>query len=293
MSVRMTAVAGQFYESSPKGCLKQVQQLLPNEPLTGLPARIVAGVVPHAGWVFSGDLSALVFAAIRGQQAVDTFVIFGAVHRVCASSHGLLYDSGQWGSPLGVIDVDEELAAAILDEAPDIIKADTSVHFREHSIEVQVPFIQHLFPDAKIVPLMVPPILEACEIGRSVGRVISRSDKRIVAVASTDLTHYGPSYNFTPMGIGPEAIRWAKEQNDKFFINLAVTMQADKLVESSGMYNSACGAGAVAGAVGTAVELGVVEGKLLGHTTSAEIVEKKYNQQSMDSVGYAAIVFGL
>ena len=185
------------------------------------------------------------------------------------------------------------LTAVFTKQRPDIIKADTSVHFREHSIEVQVPFIQHLFPDAKIVPLMVGPILEACEIGRAVGRVISGSDKQIVAVASTDLTHYGPSYNFTPMGIEPEAIRWAKEQNDRFFINLAVTMQADKLVESSRMYNSACGAGAVASAVGAAGELGVREGKLLAHTTSAEIVKKRYNQQSTDSVGYAAIVFGL
>ncbi|MBN1765947.1 MAG: AmmeMemoRadiSam system protein B, partial [Sedimentisphaerales bacterium] len=242
MSVRMAAVAGQFYEASPQACQEHIRQLLPEGPIDAqIPETIVAGVVPHAGWVFSGDLAGLVFASIKQQQSVDTFVIFGAVHTVMAR-RGLLYDVGQWGTPLGTIDIDEDLADAILDEGTDFISTDTGGHSREHSIEVQIPFIQYLFNQAKIVPLMVPPMAQAPEIGQAVARALGACDKKVVCIASTDLTHYGPSYGFTQMGVGPEALKWAKETNDKFFIDLTLTMQADKLVDTAQMYGSACGA---------------------------------------------------
>ena len=95
MSVRMAAVAGQFYQASAEGCREQIEQMLSSRPASAeLPERIVAGVVPHAGWVFSGDVAGQVFAAIKQQQEVDTFVIFGAVHAVMART-GLLYNTGQ------------------------------------------------------------------------------------------------------------------------------------------------------------------------------------------------------
>jgi hypothetical protein len=205
---------------------------------------------------------------------------------------GIMYDAGQWGTPLGRIDVDEELAEAILHHGDELIRADCESHSREHSIEVQIPFIQYLFEEAKILPIMVPPIARADEIGRVVGQIAAQSDKRIVCIASTDLTHYGPSYHYTPMGTGPEAIRWAKEKNDQFFIDLAMSMQADKLVESASMYNNACGAGAVAATVAAAEALGAKKGYLLAHTTSADVMAKKFHRDSEDSVGYVAIVYG-
>jgi len=295
MSVRMAVVAGQFYESSSRACREQVEAMLAQaraaEQKGELPARITAAVVPHAGWVFSGPLAAMVFAAVKQRQEVDTFVIFGAVHSVMARM-GIVYDMGQWGTPLGKIDVDEELAEEILRHGDELLLADPESHSREHSIEVQVPFIQYLFEGAKILPIMVPPIPRADEIGRMVGQVVARSDKKIVGIASPDLPPYGPSYHYTPMGTGPKAIQWAKDKNDRFFIDLALSMQADKLVESAQMYNSACGAGAVAAAVAAAGVLGAKKGYLLAHTTSAEVMARQYHRQSEDSVGYAAIVYG-
>lgn len=292
MAVRMAVVAGQFYEASQARCEAQIKEMLPAQgveiPFDG---PILAGVVPHAGWVFSGNLAALVFAAVRQRQQIDTFVIFGAVHSA-AGRAGMLYESGQWGTPLGAIDVDAELAAEILAQTPGMVEADQAGHSGEHSIEVQVPIIQHLFPDAKIVPLMVPPGARVIEIGRATARAIQQSDKNVLCLASTDLTHYGPSYYHTPMGTGSEALKWAKDENDKFFIDLALTMQADQLVTTAQSYGSACGAGAVAAAVAAASELGAEKGHLLAHTTSAEIVAEKFHQPSQDSVGYAAIVYG-
>jgi AmmeMemoRadiSam system protein B len=291
MSVRMAAVAGQFYESHPDGCRDHIAEMLEQYRAEAeLPEQIVAGVVPHAGWAYSGALAGMVFASLAGQK-VDTFVIFGAVHAV-RGRKGMLYDTGQWGSPLGTIEVDEQLAEAILAEGGELIEADYKSHSREHSIEVQIPFIQYLFPEAQIVPLMVPPSGQSGQIGEAAARAMERSGKQVVCIGSTDLTHYGPSYLFTPMGTGAEALRWAKEENDKFFLDLALSMQAEKLVETAQSYGSACGAGAVAATVAAARQLGAEKGYLLAHRTSAEITAEKYGEPGSDSVGYAAIVYG-
>lgn len=293
MAIRMALVAGQFYESSPELCRGQIEQMLPSEPICGpLPRKVISAIVPHAGWVFSGELAAMAFAAIKQQkQHVDTFVIFGAVHSV-RKNVAMVYNAGQWGTPLGRIDVDEQLAFAIINNAKELVVPDCQAHSREHSIEVQVPIIQYLFGDAKIVPIMVPPTERSADVGVEIAKIVSAGDKEVVFIGSTDLTHYGPSYFCTPHGTGPEALRWAKDSNDRYFINTAVEMQAEKLVDAAETYNSACGAGAAAAAVAAAKQLGSQQGYLLGHSTSSEIMAKRFRQQSDDSVGYATILFG-
>ena len=238
MTTREAVVAGRCYEASQSGCREQIEQMLPGGRVElELPERIVAGIVPHAGWVFSGALAGLFFAAVKQQtEAVDSFVIFGAVHSR-TSAAAMLFDAGQWETPLGEVVIDEELGGEILQSAGELIRADCSSHNFEHSIEVQVPIIQYLFPQAKIVPMMVVPFDGAHEVGRVVGQVVGRSGKKVICVGSTDLTHYGPSYYFTPQGTGDAANKWAKETNDQFFIDLAVSMQADRLVEAAGTYS--------------------------------------------------------
>ncbi len=292
MTVRQPAVAGRFYEGRPAKCLAQLQELIPRM----LPAgeiqekTIKAGIVPHAGWVFSGDVAGKVFYQISQTQEVDTFVVFGAIHAV-RTRVGLLYDRGAWETPLGQIEIDEVLSAAILEASGPAVTADTSGHTHEHSIEVEVPFIQHLFPKACIVPIMLGPRHDATQIGGAVGNVINQADKKIVCIASTDLTHYGSSYGFSPMGSGSEALRWAKEQNDQYFINLALHMQADQIVDTVAMYHNACGPGAAAATIAAAKEMGATEAALLAHTTSAEVLAEKFHQSSTDAVGYAGIVY--
>ena len=291
MVVRAPAVAGRFYDASPKDCLGHLKRLIPSaSDLPDLSSGVLAGVVPHAGWVFSGSLAAKVFAAVQQKNHIDTFVLTGSIH-VVRTDCALVYDAGQWETPLGRIDIDEELAADILDQNDPHIKAHPQSHTDEHSLEVQVPFIQHLFPGAKIVPIMTPPVLGSESVGRVIAAAVKKSGKKVIIIASTDLTHYGPSYGFTPMGTGPDALKWASQTNDKFYIDLALSMQADKLVETANLYHNACGPGAVAATLTAAKELGATSATLLAHTTSAEIVAEKYNQSSEDSVGYAAIVF--
>ncbi|MHB0946281.1 MAG: AmmeMemoRadiSam system protein B [Sedimentisphaerales bacterium] len=293
MNTRKPAVAGQFYPGSQKQCRTEIIDCLTDRPvLCKLPETIVAGIVPHAGWTFSGDLAGMVFAAIEKiEKTVDTFIIFGTAHSYFGQS-AAVYDTGGWQTPLGEIKIDEELAAAIIEKSQ-FAKSNPDAHKYEHSIEVQLPFIQHLFPNAKIVPLLTPPGDFVVQLGKNIAECIlnSASGKKIVCIGSTDLTHYGPRYGFNPQGNGASAIEWAKNVNDKFFIDAALDMQAEKLLTSSIEKENACGPGAAAAAISAAKSLGKTKGILLAHTNSSEVMEKKFGQTSSESVGYAAIVY--
>ena len=290
MTVRKPAVAGQFYGGSQAECLAEIQECLPGGPIQAdLPATIAAAVVPHAGWVFSGELAALVFSAIRqANKHVDTFIIFGAAHRYFDGG-AVVFDHGSWLTPLGEVQIDEDVADLVIQQGA---IGNPAAHTGEHSIEVQVPFIQHLFPEAKIVPVIVPVAGFDHSFGTRVGQAIKKiRDKNIVCIASTDLTHYGPRYGFCPEGTGPAAIKWAREVNDMEFISLTLRMEADQIVRAAMDKGNACGPAAVATVVAAAKAMGRIHGTLLGHTTSSEILERKFDQTSEESVGYAAIVF--
>ncbi len=290
MSIRKPAVAGQFYGGTEAECLAEIAECLPARDLTmELPDPIVAAIVPHAGWVFSGELAAAAFKAIKQvNQEVDTFVIFGAAHRYFDGG-AVVDDSAAWETPLGQIEIDAELTRQIIAKGA---IADANAHHNEHSIEVQVPFIQHLFPNAKIVPILVPVADFDPAFGTRAGQLIGeQTDKKIVCIASTDLTHYGPRYGFCPEGTNPAALKWAREVNDMEFIDLALRMEADRLLESAMDKGNACGPAAVATVVAAAKATGRICGVLLGHTTSNDVMKAKFNETSEESVGYAAIVF--
>jgi hypothetical protein len=291
MQTRKPIVAGQFYPGQHDSCIDEINECLEARTVSeSLPETIVAGIVPHAGWTFSGSLAAVVFSAIKQQhEKVNTFIVFGAAHGYFGQSPAV-YDRGSWITPLGDVAIDEELADAVLSTGPAV--SDPSAHISEHSIEVQVPFIQYLFAGAKILPILVPPGQQAVALGTSVGQIISRDEKKkIVCIGSTDLTHYGPRYGFTPMGTGAEALKWADSVNDQRFIDLALKLEPEGLLASAAENCNACGPGAAATAVAAAKKLGKVEGLLLGHTSSNEVMLRKMGTTGADSVGYAAIIF--
>ncbi|KKK96310.1 hypothetical protein LCGC14_2664030, partial [marine sediment metagenome] len=209
MQTRKPVVAGQFYPGSRQSCVAEIEDCLAQHPPgQDLPQTIVGGIVPHAGWTFSGALAAIVFSAVKQQhEKVDTFVIFGAAHSYFGDVPAV-YQTGSWTTPLGDVVIDEDLAEAVLSTCTSQAVSDSGAHSSEHSIEVQVPFIQYLFPDAEILPILVPPSEQAISLGEAVGGIISPAGKKIVCIGSTDLTHYGPRYGYTPMGTGAEALQW-------------------------------------------------------------------------------------
>ena len=291
MQTRKAIVADQFYPGQHDSCIEQISDCLETASYNGpLPEKVTAGIVPHAGWAFSGSLAALLFSSIRQQhEKVNTFVIFGAAHSYFGELPAV-YDAGFWETPLGQIAVNEELAEAVISSGA--AAREPHAHNSEHSIEVQVPFIQYFFPGSKILPIIVTPRENAINLGGTIGAIIQqRQDKQIICIGSTDLTHYGPRYGFTPMGIGQQALQWAHDVNDMKFIELVLKMEPREVLASAAENGNACGPGAAAAVIEAAKTLGIEKGHLLGHTNSNEALLKLQGQTSADSVGYAAIIF--
>jgi AmmeMemoRadiSam system protein B len=287
LPVRWPTVAGQFYPGNRASCVRMIEQCLSVEPNPDLPDRIVAGLVPHAGWTFSGAVAGKVFAAIHAQGSPETFVLLSAAHR-WGGPRSAVYARGRWSTPLGEVDVDEDMAQAVLEAGAGLLIDAPEAHAVEHSAEVQVPFIQHLFPKAKLLPILVPPDDEAVHVGEAIGRVVNEAQRPVAIVGTTDLTHYGATYyGFAPAGIGEQALEWA-QANDERVISLILDMQAGEVVAETIVHHNACGGGAIAGTVAAARALGAEKGYLLEYTTSHHVMPRG---PATDFVGYAAIVF--
>jgi len=216
----------------------------------------------------------------------DTVVVFGAVH-VNDSNPASLFDRGAWRTPLGGAAVDELLADRV-SEVPGVV-VDCAAHAHEHSIEVELPIIQALLGGVKVLPLMVRPVAGAGDVGRGVWLAAAGLGRRVVCLASTDLTHYGPAFGFVPAGVGPGGLRWAKEVNDRRFLKrVASGDELGVLAEARAHFN-ACGSGAVAALLGAMREAGASRYVELRHTTSAE--QLPHDGDELNAVGYASGVF--
>lgn len=290
MMIRETVVAGRFYPAEPDQCRDEVVRLLSlapcEEPIEGLPT---AGLLPHAGWACSGAVAARVFKALAASCSPKVLVLFGGVHKY-RGREAALFAGGRWETPLGPVDVDSRLAERILGHT-NLIVEDPYAHQDEHSLEVQMPFIKHLFPETKVVPIMMPIVATASEVGDAVGRTLRSYGYEALVLGTTDLTHYGPSYGFVPRGVGDKANAWAKEDNDRRFIDLMCAMRGKELVPEAKDRRNACNSGAAAATIAAATALGATEGVLLEHTTSSEVLAGQVPAEQTDSVGYAGIVF--
>jgi hypothetical protein len=290
MQIRKPVVAGQFYPEEADECLAQIRECFASHARSeSLPDSVVAGIVPHAGWVFSGSLAAMVFSAVRQRRdTVGTFVIFGSAHGYFGAKPAL-DSSDAWETPLGQVPLDDSLRQTLLDAGAAVTAS--SAHRHEHSIEVQIPFIQHLFPEARILPIIVPANESAIVLGNTLAEGAPEAVAQTVYIGSTDLTHYGPRYGFTPMGIGSDALGWASNVNDRQFIDLALALEPQRLLGNAIENGNACGPGAAAAAIMVARRLGAPKGVLLAHTSSNEVLLRQTGAANRDSVGYAAIVF--
>lgn len=290
MFVRRNCVEGQFYPSGAGECEKELALYTAFDPVAAnMPRQPSGAVAPHAGWVFSGAVAGKVFSCFKNSGAQpETFFLFGAMHR-SYSENPLVMPSGEWRTPLGPVTVDERAAAELISGASCPAAESFAEHENEHSIEVFVPFIKYLFPNAKIVPVLVPPNVYAEEIGAAAGKIMrSKSCGQAVAVGSTDLTHYGVEYGFAPKGTGEESLKWVREENDRSFIDLAAALDTKGVLEDSRKKRNACGAGAAAAAIAASREAGSTGGTLVEYTTSHDVMPR--GKPSL-FVGYAGMIF--
>lgn len=285
MLIRQPVRAGTFYAAAEAQCLADLRDCAPADPqsVQGVP---IGGIVPHAGWRFSGKVTGQVFSTLTSCRAPKTVIIFGAVH-AARGRQAAMFASGTWETPIGPVKVDTRLAERILGHT-NLIVDDPYAHEEEHSIEVQVPFIRHLLPDAMILPIMVSPNAQAPEVGESVARTIQTYRADAVVIGSTDLTHYGPAYGFTPEGVGAKGLTWAKEINDRRMIHRILALDPAAILSEAQRHRNACGAGAIAATMAAARQLGADSAALLQHTTSRDV---SGDPSATDAVGYAGILF--
>ncbi len=183
--IRPAAVAGSWYPGTRGALEHEVDRLLQAAKVPAL-RNAVALISPHAGMMFSGGVAAHAYRAVRGQD-VDVVVVIGPSHYVGFEGVAI-YDRGGFETPLGVAEIDQEVAAALMAATP-LVRPHPSAHVREHSLEMQLPFVQRVF-SAKIVPLAIgyqtrPTIVALAD---ALGRALK--GKRALIVASTDLSHY-------------------------------------------------------------------------------------------------------
>ncbi len=286
--LRKPSVAGQFYPGDKKDCVSMIDEILSFSPEISSTGNIVAAIVPHAGWVYSGPTAAKVFLSLDRENPPDTFVFLGAVHRYGVDQPSV-YPQGAWETPLGNAEIDTELASLVLSGLSGMVMDNPKAHANEHSIEVNIPFVLHMFPAAKILPIACPPLASSYELGLKLGKIIASCNKKVVVIASTDLTHYGPSYGFAPRGVGKKAEEWVKEENDAKLLQMALDFNGESIVPYTSISHSACGGGAVACVIGCAKSLGAKNSKLLEYTNSLEMVPEF--RRGNDFVGYCSIIY--
>ena len=155
----------------------------------------------------------------------------------------------------------------------------------DNTIEVQLPFIKYFWNHVKIVPIGAPPSTKSVEMGKVVASVARKMGLNIIVLGSTDLTHYGPNYGYTPQGRAETALQWTRDANDRSVIDAILSMNPLSIIQEAQEKQNACCAGAAAAALSAGMALGAVRSKLLTYTTSYE------KSPGESFVGYAGIVF--
>jgi len=183
---RMPAVAGQFYYDSPWMLTAQVEGYVEK----GLKKERVIGILsPHAGLMYSGAVAGAVYSRI---EFPHTFIIIGPNHTGLGRPISIM-TSGEWEMPNGVVQIDSPLAEKIL-KAYNGIEDDLYAHLREHSLEVQIPFMQFFSREFKIVPIvmMTSDLGDCLRTAQAIADVIKETTYPVIIVASSDMTHYEP-----------------------------------------------------------------------------------------------------
>lgn len=280
MKIRKPCVADAFYAGTRTELTDQIIECfnhrfgpgkVPEVTAHG-PRKIVGLVSPHAGYVYSGPVAANAYARLASDGLPDVFVILGPNHTGQGSGVSILTE-GAWETPIGISKIDSVLAKQI-QKSSSIMDIDETAHSHEHSIEIQLPFLQFLFKDAvKFIPIcMMMQDLRTCrDIAKSI--IEQTKGKDIVMIASSDFTHYEPHETAS--------------KKDRTAIDAILTLDSEtlnELGESSRV--TMCGYGPITTLMEAARLQGNVQSKLLAYRTSGDI-----SGDRSAVVGYASILF--
>ena len=281
-NIRKAVFAGSWYPGRASECEKEIKAFLKEGENIVVPAENwVGGIVPHAGWYFSGSIACNVINYVKGQDTADVVVVFGM--HLHADSPCYMMTEGAWETPFVEIPVEEMLASELAEKFPFTIETPTRFT-QDNTVELQLPFIKYFFKDAKVVAMGVPPHKNSLKIGCAVAEIANRLGLRVKVIGSTDLTHYGTNYGFISKGTGKNAVDWVRHENDRRVIDAMLALDPENIIAEARTRQNACCAGAAATAIETAKHLGADRADELAYTTS-------YDKSPGDSfVGYVGIV---
>ncbi len=280
VKIRRPSQAGAFYEGNAESLKMQIENCFLHEFGPGKilevakvgPRKVIGLVCPHAGYMFSGPVAAHSYHKLASDGKPDVVAIFGPNHMGYGSALAVMND-GFWRTPLGDVEVDGETANRIVHESR-IVDVDDSAHRFEHSIEVQLPFLQYLYgSEFKIVPIcfLIQDLSSAREVGQAVAKVLA--EKNAVIIASSDMTHYEPQESAA--------------KKDRLALESVEAMDEAKFYSTVEAHHiSACGYGPITALITAAKILGAKEAKLLCYKTSGDIIG-----DYSSVVGYAAVCF--
>lgn len=279
--IRHPVVAGQFYEGNAEALRAQINacflhklgpKKLPQVNFHSHPRKILGMVCPHAGYMYSGPVAANAFFELASDGKPDTVVLLGPNHTGYGGALSLMRE-GVWSTPLGGLEVDTALADAILDETS-VVDVDELAHRFEHSIEVQLPFLQFLYGDTfKIVPVCfkLQDYDSAVEVGRALTETLESTNT--VVIASSDMTHYEDAKT--------AAIK------DQAALNAVTDMDAKRFYQTVENQNiTACGYAPITALITYATGSLAKEAKLLSYRNSGDIIG-----DYSSVVGYASVCF--
>ena len=275
--IRRPVVAGAFYEGNAEALKVQVENCflhqfgprkLPEVNVNG-PRKVLGLVCPHAGYVYSGPVAANAFFSLALDGKPDVVVVLGPNHTGEGSALAVM-NEGAWRTPLGDVEVDGIVADEIVKETS-VLDVDDAAFRREHSIEVQLPFLQYLYGGKfKFVPIcfLMQDLESAVEVGRALTEALV--DRNAVVIASSDFTHYESQASVNRKDLA--ALKAVEALDEKKFYSI---LEAENV--------SACGYAPIAALMTYAKGLGATKAEILSHKTSGDITGDKNSV-----VGYAA-----
>jgi len=235
----------------------------------------IAAVAPHAGWAFSGRLAALAAASLGPAQ---TIAVFGG--HLPPRARPLAASESGFDTPLGPLEADRELLG-VLELSLGLGRDEES----DNTVEVLLPLVAALFPGARVLWLRAPNDESSIGLGQALFAASVSVGRRVACLGSTDLTHYGPNYGFSPKGLGPVAESWVRERNDARFLEAILGLDGPEALRRAESERSACSPGAAVASLAFALSAGATRAALLEYATSLDA------RRDESFVGYAAIAF--
>ncbi|KAF0218544.1 MAG: hypothetical protein FD174_2844 [Geobacteraceae bacterium] len=263
--IRQPAVSGQFYTSDTRKLRLELENLV----TSATPKEKVLGIIaPHAGYVYSGAVAGAVYGEIEVPRSV---IILGPNHHGIGA-RAALYPGGGWLTPLGTVSVNRPLAELIKKHSP-LVEDDAAAHHYEHSLEVQVPFLQYTRPDVTIVPLCLGfgDFAGCSALGKGIAQAIQEFGKEVLIVASSDMTHYEPADE-------------AKKKDDLAIMEVLALNPEGLLKVCRDRKITMCGVIPAVTMLVAAKELGAGHARLVSYATSGDVTG-----DSRQVVAYAAL----